>query len=90
MISSIRCNDFKEEYKDNFSTTKKIRNKECNHYEVSMYLFANNGRFKKYKITFQCKKCEKEEEKEFTENEKIFEYKCPKCQTPIIFSYIIK
>ena len=88
MISSIRCNDFKEEYKDNFSTTKKIRNKECNHYEVSMYLFANNGRFKKYKITFQCKKCEKEEEKEFTENEKIFEYKCPNCQIPIIFSYI--
>lgn len=88
MISSIECSDFRKEYHDDFESLRKVRNESCQHYEITMKLFAKNGKFEKYKVTFSCKKCGKDDDNVFTENAKRIEYQCIKCKNSIIFSYI--
>ena len=88
MISSLECIDFKEEYTDEFDSSRKVRNKSCKHFEINMKLYSNKGKFKKYSITFTCKFCQNDIVKEFYENNNRFEYGCLKCKNSIRFSYI--
>jgi hypothetical protein len=88
MISSLDCIDFREEYTDEFDSSRKVRNKNCQHFEINMKLYSNKGKFKKYTITFTCKFCKNDCVQEFYDNEKRFEYECIKCKNRIVFSYI--
>ena len=88
MISSLECIDFKEEYTDEFDSSRKVRNKSCQHFEINMKLYSNQGKFKKYSITFTCKFCQNDIVNEFYENNKRFKYECIKCNNSICFSYI--
>lgn len=88
MISSLECIDFKEEYTDEFDSSRKVRNKSCQHFEINMKLYSNQGKFKKYSITFTCKFCQNDIVNEFYENNKRFEYECIKCKNSICFNYI--
>ena len=87
MISSLECIDFKEEYTDEFGSSRKVRNKSCQHFEINMKLYSNKGKFKKYTITFTCKFCKNDFVKEFYDNKKRIAYECIKCKNRIIFSY---
>ena len=88
MISSLECIDFKEEYTDEFDSSRKVRNKSCQHFEINMKLYSNKGKFKKYSITFTCKFCQNDIVNEFYENSKRFVFECIKCKNSICFSYI--
>ena len=88
MITSIECSDFEKQYLDDFDCKTKSRNESCKHYEIYMKLYAKDGKFEKYKITFCCKRCSNEFEHIFSENSKRFEHQCLKCKNSIIFSYI--
>ena len=87
IISFLKCKDFKEEYIDEFNSKRKTRNKSCQHFEINMKLYSNNGKFQKYTITFTCKFCKNKCVNEFNENNKNFKYECIKCKNSILFNY---
>ena len=90
MISNLSCVDFIREYFDEIDDSDSFYRKEsCQHFIVKMTRISSNYEFKKYKIIFICKKCEKEELIYLNAREDGYVYTCPNCKNgPITFKYI--
>lgn len=90
MISNLSCVDFIREYFDEIDDSDSFYRKEsCQHFIIKMTRLSSNYEFKKYKIAFICKKCEKEELIYLNAREDGYVYTCPNCKNgPITFKYI--